>query len=298
MRSVFARIGAWCVERPAPVIALAVLLAILGAVGAVHPEAERRGRHHRRQGLRHVQGDRRRSRTKFGDDPVFILIKGDLEQLVLTEDLQRILFLESCLAGTAPQGEVAKGVQTPAICNEIAQDKPAKVVYGPATFLNQFADQATQQLDSQKSAAQKQATAAAAAAYKAAIKEGLGRDEATVAGQEAADAVQKQFLQQLFLLGTKYGISSPPSIRDPTFVRPVVFDSRFTDATPKAKFSFLFPSPGSALITVRFRPDLTEEERGTAIDQIREAVGEDVFQIRNALVPGQRPAGSGRRPDR
>lgn len=287
MRSAFARIGAWCVERPGPVIAIAVLVAILGAVGAftLKPNGEV-------DTIVDKGSDTFKAtealKDKFGDDPVFILIKGDLEQLVLTEDLQRILFLESCLAGTAPQGEVAKGVQTPAICNEIAQDKPAKVVYGPATFLNQFADQATQQLDSQKSAAQKQATAAAAAAYKAAIKEGLGRDEATVAGQEAADAVQKQFLQQLFLLGTKYGISSPPSIRDPTFVRPVVFDSRFTDATPKAKFSFLFPSPGSALITVRFRPDLTEEERGTAIDQIREAVGEDVFQIRNAsyLVSG------------
>ena len=35
MRSVFARIGAWCVERPAPVIAIAILLAIVGGVGAL-----------------------------------------------------------------------------------------------------------------------------------------------------------------------------------------------------------------------------------------------------------------------
>ncbi len=35
MRNLFARIGAWCVERPGPVIAMAVLVAILGAVGAL-----------------------------------------------------------------------------------------------------------------------------------------------------------------------------------------------------------------------------------------------------------------------
>jgi len=42
MRGRFARLGAWCVERPAPVIAIAVLLAVVGAVaaGSLKPNGE------------------------------------------------------------------------------------------------------------------------------------------------------------------------------------------------------------------------------------------------------------------
>src|SRR5688500_14808064 len=173
MRSVFARIGAWCVERPGPVIALAVLLTILGAVGALtlNPNGEA-------DTLVDESSETFQAteelKEKFGDDPIVVLIKGDLEQLVLTEDLQRILFLESCLAGTAPEGEVAQGVETPAVCDDLADTKPAQVVYGPATFLNQFATQAAEQFQQQQAAAEEQATAAAEEAYRAAAKERRG----------------------------------------------------------------------------------------------------------------------------
>src|SRR5687767_15590527 len=150
MWGVFARIGAWCVGRPGPVIALAVLLAILGVVGALSlkPNGEA-------DTLVDENSETFKAteelKEKFGDDPIVVLIKGDLEQFVLTEDLQRILFLEACLAGTAPEGEVAEGIQTPAVCTELAESKPARVVYGPATFLNQFAEQATAQFQDRKS---------------------------------------------------------------------------------------------------------------------------------------------------
>lgn len=279
--------GAWCVERPAPVIALAVLLAIVGAVGALSlkPNGEVDTIVDRDSDSYEATQE---LKEKFGDDPVFVLIRGSLEQLVLTEDLQRILFLEACLAGTAPEGQLAEGLETPAVCEEIAEDKPARVVYGPATFLNQFAQQANAQFEQQREASEQQAQQAAQAAFQAAIDNGLGRAEAEAAAADAAAAVQRQFTQQAVELGTEFGLSGLPSIQDPTFVRPVVFDPRFTDGTPKSKFSFLFPSSESALVTVRFRPDLTEEERGEAIDQIRAVVEEDIFQIRGAsyLVSG------------
>ena len=41
----------------------------------------------------------RTSRSKFGDDAVVVLVKGDLEQLVLTADLGTLLSLEGCLSG-------------------------------------------------------------------------------------------------------------------------------------------------------------------------------------------------------
>ncbi len=287
MRSVFARIGAWCVERPGPVIALAVLLAILGVVGALTLKPNGEADTLVDENSETFQ-QTEELKEKFGDDPVVILIKGDLEQLVLTEDLQRILFLEACLAGTAPDGEVAEGIETPAVCGDLAATQPARVVYGPATFLNQFATQASDQFQQQQLAAEEQGQAAAEAAYRAAIKNGLGKEEAALAADAAAQQVQEAFLQQAVSLGVKYGIEGLPSIQDPTFVRAVVFDSRFTDPVPKSKFSAFFPSPTSVAIQVRLRPDLTEEERSEAIDQIREAVGEDVFQIRNAsyLVSG------------
>ena len=287
MRSVFARIGAWCVERPGAVIALAVLLAILGVVGALSLKPngevdtlvdESSETYQKTEELK----------EKFGDDPVVILIKGDLEQLVLTEDLQRILFLEACLAGTAPEGEVARGIETPEVCGELAESQPARVVYGPATFLNQFATQASEQFQQQRLAAERQGRVAARQAYRAAIRNDLGEAEATAAANAAAQAVQDQFLQQAVSLGVTYGLEGLPSIQDPTFVRAVVFDNRYTDPIPKSKFSAFFPSPNSVAIQVRLRPDLTEEERSEAIDQIRQAVAQDVFQIRNTsfLVSG------------
>ena len=117
MRSVFARVGAWCVERPGPVIALAVLLVILGTVGALSLEPNGEADTLVDESSETFKATEE-LKDKFGDDPIVVLIKGDLEQFVLTEDLQRILFLESCLAGTAPEGEVAKGIETPEVCNE------------------------------------------------------------------------------------------------------------------------------------------------------------------------------------
>src|SRR5687767_9564080 len=274
MWGVFARIGAWCVGRPGPVIALAVLLAILGVVGALSLKPNGEADTLVDENSETFQATEE-LKEKFGDDPIVVLIKGDLEQLVLTEDLQRILFLESCLAGTAPEGEVAKGIETPDVCDDLADTKPAQVVYGPATFLNQFATQAAEQFQQQQAASQEQATAAAKEAYRAAIKEGLGETEANLAAEAAAKAVQNQFIQEAVSLGVKYGLGLQlPSIRDPQFVRAVVFDSRFTDPVPKSKFSALFPSAESAAISVRLRPDLTEEERSEAIDHIRAAVSE------------------------
>ena len=287
MRSVFARVGAWCVERPGPVIALAVLLVILGTVGALSLEPNGEADTLVDESSETFKATEE-LKDKFGDDPIVVLIKGDLEQFVLTEDLQRILFLESCLAGTAPEGEVAKGIETPEVCNELAESKPARVVYGPATFLNQFANQATQQFQAQQQAAQEQAQVAAKEAYKAAIENDLGEEQATLAAQAAAKQVQDQFTQQAVQIGLDYGLQGPPSIRDPTFVRAVVFDNRFTEATPKSKFSAFFPSSESVAISIRLRPDLTDEERSEAIDLIREATTEDVFQMRDAsfLVSG------------
>ena len=140
----FARVGAWCVERPAPVIALAVLLAIVGAIGAasLKPNGEAEtlvdkgsetfaATEDFKAEVRRRRGRRPRSRATSSSSSS-------------RQDLGRLLLLEGCLAGNAPAGrDQRQGYPTPEVCNELAESKPARVVYGPATFLNQFAQQAS-----------------------------------------------------------------------------------------------------------------------------------------------------------
>jgi hydrophobe/amphiphile efflux-3 (HAE3) family protein len=287
VRSVFARVGAWCVERPAPVIALAVLLAIVGAIGASSLQANGEAETLVDKGSETFRATED-FKAKFGDDAVVVLIRGDLEQLVLGPDLNRLLQLEGCLSGNAPADELARGVPTPEVCNDLADSKPARVVYGPATFLNQFARQATALFQEQSEAAVVQSRAAAITAYEQSLKEGLPPSEARAAAEAAEQSVLDAFTARAQELAARYGQTGLPSITNPTFLSSVVFDSRFADGTPKSKFSYLFPSNKTALISIRLRPDLSESERAEAIDLIRSAINDDTFRIRagSYLVSG------------
>ncbi len=290
VRSVFARVGAWCVERPAPVIALAVLLAIVGAIGASSLQANGEA-----ETLVDKGSDTFRAtedfKAKFGDDAVVVLIRGDLEQLVLGPDLNRLLELEGCLSGNAPRDYLDPETQrtpTPEVCNDLADSKPARVVYGPATFLNQFAQQATALFQEQSEAAVVQSRAAAIQAYQQSLDEGLPPAEAREAAEAAEQSVLDGFTARAQELAARYGQTGLPSITNPTFLSSVVFDSRFADGTPKSKFSYLFPSKETALISIRLRPDLGESERAEAIDLIRATINDDTFRIRGGsyLVSG------------
>jgi hydrophobe/amphiphile efflux-3 (HAE3) family protein len=276
MRDLFARIAGRCVERPAPVLAAVVLLALVGAVGALKLEAD--------AGVDQLVDENSETfdatqdfKDEFGDDPVVVLVRGDLEQLVLTENLGTLLSLEGCLSGNASPAE---GEEVAEPCAELAETKPARVVYGPATFLNQFAIQAGRLLDQQAKAVVRQSRLAAAQAALTARQNGADRAEAAAAARIAAQDVIQQFQVQLLRLATQYGQSGIPRLDDPAFVSSVVFDPA-TQGEPKAKFSYLFPSSDAALISVRLDPGLSETERGDAIETIRAAVADDAFKIRD-----------------
>ena len=281
MRDFLTRVAAWCVERPAPVMAIAVLVALVGAVGALSLEADRNPDSLVDSGSEAFR-DTEDFYDRFGDEPVRILIEGDLKKLVLTDNLGTILALESCLAGSSPGGQVfGENQPAPAACERLAEEKPAFNVYGPATFLNQTAVAAEDALKDQSSAAQKQATEAARAAAIAARKQGLSQQEQVANANAAFQGVMTQFQEQLLQAATKYGLSGVPNINDPNYVSTVVFDSRSGGSTPKARFSYLFPSPDAAMITVRLRPDLDQAERERAISLIRSAVDDDSFALRD-----------------
>jgi hydrophobe/amphiphile efflux-3 (HAE3) family protein len=215
------------------------------------------------------------ARQAFGDDPVVILVKDDLQQLLLGPDLLRLADMEDCIAATPA---ASPSVKLPPECAALAKLKPAKVVYGPGTFISRSADELSSNLGSQIQQQQQVAAQRADAARRAAAKQGLSEDEQNAAAQQAQAQVQQAFQQQLMALGMKYGITSPPAIDNPQFVAQLVFDGGQPANGPKAKFSALFPSPNSAVVQIRLRPDLTQEERGQAIDLIRRAAADPLFK--------------------
>ncbi len=172
-------------------------------------------------------------RDAFGEEPVLVLAKGDLPELVLTSDLFQLLRLEGCLSGKVPEG--AKPIPGP--CTELAALEPVEFVSGPATFLNQAVVQIDEQLQ-----------------------------------RLSRRVPPAQFREFLLSVATRYGITSVPSLENEEFVATVVFDLARARGTPKARLSYLFPNSRSALIAVRLKPGLTEAERGRAIELIEAAV--------------------------
>jgi hydrophobe/amphiphile efflux-3 (HAE3) family protein len=276
----FARIAGWCVERPVPVLAATALVALIAAVGALRLEAEAGTDQFVDRGSTTYDATQD-FKGKFGDDPVAVLVEGNLRDLVLTSNLGKLLALEGCLGGNAPGGQVFTDEPAPAPCAAIAEAKPAQVVYGPGTFLNQFATQASRLLNQQSNAAVEQAREAATRAAGRARREGLSEEDQQAAARAAASEVITGFYQQVQELALRYGQSGLPSIDSPTFVSSVVFDPR-RPGQPKPKFAYLFPNANSALISVRLRPDLSDSERDEAIELILDAVADPSFQIKNA----------------
>jgi hydrophobe/amphiphile efflux-3 (HAE3) family protein len=172
-------------------------------------------------------------REVFGEEPVVVLVKGELPQLILTEDIFRLLRLEGCLSGKVPKG--AKAIPGP--CAELAEAKPVEFVSGPATFLNEAVVQIDRQLR-----------------------------------RLARQVPPERFREFLLAVATRYGITSAPSIDNEEFVATVVFDLARARGTPKARLAYLFPNSHSAQIVVRLKPDLSEAERHRALGLIDAAV--------------------------
>ena len=155
-------------------------------------------------------------KREFGDDAVVVLVKGDLEQLVLTSDLG-----DAALARGLPLGQRARaGRCSPTSrrrrrARELAETKPARVVYGPATFLNQFAIQAGKLLQAQTAGDQRAGAPAAAAAAIDARRQGLSTADQRAAGAAAAQEVQDAFQQQLLTLGTRLRAQRGAAARRP-----------------------------------------------------------------------------------
>ncbi len=280
MRDRFARIAGWCVERPIPVLAGIVALALLGGAGALSlkPDAGTDQLVDNDSSAYRATED---FKGKFGDDAVVVLVKGDLQKLTLTSDLGTLLSLEGCLSGNVPGGKVFTDEAAPAPCAAIAEQDPVHALIGGATFLNQSAIQASKILKQQTREVEQQAQIAGLAAARRAQRQGLDADAQAAAARAAAAEIVTRFRQEIVELGIKYGQTGLPRLDDPTFVSAVVFDPT-RPGEPKPRFSIFWPSADSAQILVRLKPGLTEQERRQAIDSIRAAASDPAFAIRDA----------------
>jgi uncharacterized protein len=289
MRNVLARIAGRAVERPTPVIVAAVLLTLIGAVAALRLEAARSPDSLVNRGS-DTYAATQKFYDQFGGEPVEILVKGDLRQLLLTDNIGRLLALESCLSGKAPGGRVITGQPAPPACAAIARLDPSTVVFGPATFLNQFAIQANKLLGQEAQARGTEAQQAAQRAAAQAKRNGLSASAQQQAALAAGQQVLTQFQQQLLKLALQYGQTGIPRLNDPRYVSSVICDDRLPECTPKARLSGIVPSSDAALISVRLRPGLDDSQRSEAISLFRDAVADPTFQLHKGATFGTQPS--------
>ena len=264
-------------RRPLLVLAVTALLALAGAALALRLEPSAATDTLVDRGSESFEATERFERD-FGDEAVLVLVRGELSRTVLTSDLNRLLRLEGCLSGNVPDTKEGLG-RLPPVCREIAALGPAKVVYGPATFVNTAAGQIQDEFAKRQRAAGAQARQAAEAARRLSRSRGDPRSEQERLARAAADAVQAQFVNEAFRLALRYGLTGIPRINDPNFVSTLVFDSS-SAGRPKTRFAYLFPSKNAALIQIRLRPGLSDAERARAIDLIRTATEQRTFRPR------------------
>ncbi len=277
---VFRRIVRVVTRRPLLVLALTAAAALGGAALALRLQPSAATETLVDRGSESFSATERFQRD-FGDEAVLVLVKGELTRTVLTADLGRVLALEGCLSGNVPDNERGLG-RLPPVCRELAELNPAKVVYGPGTFINTAANRISDELVARQRASRARARRAAAAARALSRRRGDPPAEQRRLGRAAAAAVSADFTRSLLSLALRYGLSpSPPTIDNPEFVSTLVFDSSAgAPGVPKSRFAYLFPSKNAALIQVRLRPALSESERRRAIALIEQATGEKAFQPR------------------
>jgi uncharacterized protein len=226
----------------------------------------------------------------FGEEPIVVLVKGSLQQLVLSSDIDRLVGLEGCLSGNVPAAALAQEGGRNGPCGQLAKARTVKVVFGPGTFINEAASQIDEQLAVQTKQAEAQAKQAQRAVTQAALQRGLTAAEAQALGKQASKITTARFQEGLATLALQYGLTAQPSLNDSSFVSTLVFDSSKPAGTPKQRFAYLFPSSDSALVSVRMKAGLSERARSRTIALIREAVGMSQWRLQHGesyLVTGE-----------
>jgi uncharacterized protein len=228
--------------------------------------------------------------ARFGEEPVEVLVKGDLRKLVLSSDIDHLVGLEGCLSSNLPPAALAQEGGTNGPCGQLTRGKAVKVVFGPGTFLNEAALQIDKALASRGAQAEAEAKQAQSTVYRTALARGLGAQQATTLAAQARKATMAGFAAEVSALAIRYGLNSAPSLNDHEFVSKIVFDPTKPSGIPKQRFAYLFPSREAALVSVRLKAGLSEAQRSHAIGLIRRAVAMSQWRLANGeayLVTGE-----------
>src|SRR5689334_22575470 len=94
--------------RPGRVLAIAAAVALLGALASLGLKPTAATDTLVGRGTDAYQATQR-YHERFGDDAVIILVKGSLPNIVLTQNLSRLLGMEGCIAGNKPKDVAAPG---------------------------------------------------------------------------------------------------------------------------------------------------------------------------------------------
>ena len=117
-----------------------------------------------------------------------VLVKGNLQQLVLSSDIDRLVGLGGLPVGQragAARSRRRAGADGP--CGQLGAAKPVKVVFGPGTFINESAEQIDEQLTAQT----KQAEAAGEAGRSGRSTEGRAGARAKAPKRRSSSASRR-----------------------------------------------------------------------------------------------------------
>jgi hydrophobe/amphiphile efflux-3 (HAE3) family protein len=228
--------------------------------------------------------------ANFGEEPIEVLVQGNLQKLVLSPDIARLAGLEGCLSGNVPPAGLAREGGLSGPCGQLASAKTVKVVFGPGTFLNEAVVVVDDELTARHAQAEAEAKQASKTVYRTALAHGGGVAQAQSLAEEASKATMAGFAAEVSALAIRYGLHQAPNLEDHEFVSQVVFDRTKRAGTPNQRFAYLFPNRNAALVSIRLKAGLTEAQRTHTIALIRQATTMSQWHLENGesyLVTGE-----------
>jgi predicted RND superfamily exporter protein len=270
------RLVEWSLRRPRRVAAASLLLLLLAVAGATQLRTSAAVSTLVGTGSPEYRAQREVARA-FGDEAIVVLIRQSARDITLTDDVSRVLGLEACLGGRVPKDVAVPGGKG-GTCDRLRALAPARVVYGPATFIATGAGLVNDQIQQAVQRAQSGPAQARAAAEAAATRAGQTKAQVAAAGR-GAEAQENREIAQLLQVAQQYGLGpAGVSGTDPGFVSRFVFGGSAT-SRPKELFRPVLPADGAGLIAMRLKPGLSDEERREAVGLVRRAVGMKDFAL-------------------